>query len=251
MRIDTRSYAKIALPHLEKLVQANAAALEKARAQVVSTVIGGGSLFVFGSGHSSLFALELYHRAGGASFVVPIVAEHLMPQAGPPIVRVLERTGGLSKPLLARSGAKTGDLLWIASQSGINHASVEMALEAQNAGIPTVAFTSRVHSQAVSPRHPSGKRLFEVCGATLDLGGVVGDAAVPIGDSIQAGPLSTLGATLLGHSILVAACAELERMGIRCTYVSVNTPDGESRNQEIEKHAAIRDPLLRSHPSKD
>jgi uncharacterized phosphosugar-binding protein len=96
----------------------------------------------------------------------------------------------------------------------------------------------------VASRHPSGKRLFEVCDETVDLGGFRGDACVEIADGVTAGPLSMLGSVFLGHSILVAACAELESRGVRCTYTSVNTPEGEERNKELERVASERDPLL-------
>jgi uncharacterized phosphosugar-binding protein len=135
-------------------------------------------------------------------------------------------------------------MLWISSQSGINGAVVDFALEAKRQGLTTVAFTSVAHSSAVSSRHPSGKRLFEVCDETVDLGGFRGDACVEVNSELKAGPLSMLTSVFLGHSILVGACAELESQGIRCTYTSVNTPEGEARNKDLEREAAKRDPLL-------
>jgi uncharacterized phosphosugar-binding protein len=212
---------------------------------LVEIVPQGKSLLVFGSGHSALFPLELYHRAGGASFVFPLVGEYLMPQAGPNVVRVLERTPGASIPILNRAVPKEGEMLWISSQSGINAASVDMALEGKKRGLRTVAFTSLVHSQAVESRHPSGKRLFEVCDEVVDLGGRVGDACVEISPSLFAGPLSTLGSVFLGHSIVVAASVRLEGQGHRCVYTSVNTPEGEKRNRTLEEKERARDPGLR------
>ena len=126
-----------------------------------------------------------------------------------------------------------------------NAAAIDVALEAKELGMYTVAFTSRVHSNAVKSRHPSGKRLFEVCDQTVDLDGRVGDAAVTLSDDVTAGPLSSLGSILLGHSILTAAAAQLEAAGHRCVYTSVNTPAGEKRNKDLEAKAQLRDPLLR------
>lgn len=109
----------------------------------------------------------------------------------------------------------------------------------------TVAFTSVAHSQAVPSRHASGKKLYEVCDQVLDLGGFVGDAAVPLDKNVAVGPLSSLTGIFIAHSILCKAMAELEHRGIRCSYTSVNTPEGEQRNSALEKAASIRDPLLR------
>jgi uncharacterized phosphosugar-binding protein len=243
--VTSRSFGKFALPHLESILGANEPVLEKLVDRLVSDVVAGKSLFVFGSGHSGLFPLELYHRAGGASFVIPVVADFLLPTAGPSVVRVLERTPGAANALLSRAGARPGEMLWLASQSGINGAVVDLALRAREQGLYTVAFTSRAHSSAVASRHPTGKRLFEVCDETVDLGGRPGDALLPLPGGLWAGPVSTLGSVLLGHSILAAACARLEERGVRCLYTSVNTPEGEARNRALEEKAMERDPLLR------
>jgi uncharacterized phosphosugar-binding protein len=245
-KISVRSYGEVAIPHLDEALKRNQKVMERISLRLVSDVKAGRSLLVFGSGHSALFPLELYHRAGGASFVIPVVADYLMPQAGPPVVRVLERTPGVASAVLARAKPKKGEMIWINSQSGINGAVVDLAMDARKMGLFTVAFTSVVHSSAVSSRHPSGKRLFEVCDEVVDFGGRVGDAAIPVADGVFAGPLSTLTSVLLGNSILVAAMSQLERQGVRCVYTSVNTPEGEKRNRLLEKKACRRDLLLMS-----
>jgi uncharacterized phosphosugar-binding protein len=243
--LNVRTFSETALPHLQSLISKNEAAMERISQQLVEDVTQGKSLLVFGSGHSSIFPLELYHRAGGASFVIPIVADYLLPTAGPPVVRVLERTAGVATAILARAEPKAGEMLWLASNSGINAAVVDLALEAKKIGMRTVAFTSLPHSQAVASRHSSGKRLFEVCDEVIDIGGVRGDASVSIRPEIAAGPLSSLSTILLGHSILVSAMAALESQGVSCVYTSVNTPEGEARNVKLEAQASKRDPLLR------
>jgi uncharacterized phosphosugar-binding protein len=244
-QITVKSYAQGAIPHLEKVVAQNEKVMEGLAARLARDVPQGKHLLVFGSGHSVIFAMELYHRAGGAAFVLPLFGEYLMPSAGPSVVRVLERTPGVVRPILDRAMPQAGEMIWIASQSGINSASVDMALEAKARGLHTVAFTSVPHSSSVKSRHPGGKRLFEVCDEVVDLGGKAGDASVELAPGLMGGPLSTLGSVILGHSILVAATARLERAGHRCVYTSVNTADGESRNREIEERAKTRDYLLR------
>lgn len=243
--VDWRSYTQRLLPHLEETIARNEKAMRSVVDDLVAGVCAGQSLFVFGSGHSALFALELYHRAGGASFVIPVIGDYLMPSAGPQIVRAMERTAHAADSLLRRAEPRRGEMVWIASQSGINTAVVDFALEAKRLGLKVVAFTSLVHSRGVASRHPSGKRLFEVADEVMDLGGVVGDAVVPVAKDVTAGPLSGITAIALGHSLLVAACARLEETGVRCVYTSVNTSEGEARNQELEKKASTRDPLLR------
>lgn len=243
--VDWKSYSEVALPNLQQALAHNERTMRLVIDELVAGVCGGQSLFVFGSGHSSLFALELYHRAGGASFLIPVVGDYLLPSAGPPVVRLCERTPKAADHLLRRAEPRRGEMIWIASQSGINPAVVDLALEAKRLGMKCVAFTGLKHSQSATSRHSSGKRLFEVCDEVIDLGGVPGDAAVPLGKDLKAGPLSGVTAGFLAHSILVAACARLEETGVRCVYTSVNTAEGESRNLDLEKKAAARDPLLR------
>jgi uncharacterized phosphosugar-binding protein len=136
-------------------------------------------------------------------------------------------------------------MLWLVSNSGINSGVIDLALAAKKLGMKTVAFTSLAHSQSVRSRHASGKRLFEVCDEVVDLGGVRGDAIFPVRKGLQAGPLSTLSAVLMAQSIIVSAVVQLESLGIRCVYTSVNTPEGEKRNRALERRASQRDPLLR------
>jgi uncharacterized phosphosugar-binding protein len=243
--ISVRSYGERAIPHLWSLLERNEKGMARLADRLARDVAEGKRLLVFGSGHSAIFPMELYHRAGGASFVVPVIADYLLPTAGPPVVRLLERTPGAANAILGRMEPKKGETLWLASNSGINAAVVDLALEARRRGLRTAAFTSLAHSEAVSSRHPSGKRLFEVCDDVIDIGGVRGDAAIPLTESVAAGPLSTLSTVLLGHSILVSAMAQLERSGHPCVYTSVNTPEGETRNKKLEEVAARHDYLLR------
>ena len=239
-------FAEEAKKHLSRLFEANQTLISELERRLVTDVTQGKSLFVFGSGHSSIFTLELYHRAGGASFVVPIFVPELIPSVGPHRVRKAERDAQTVQGLLAKTGAKPGEMIWIASQSGINGVTVDLALQAKTLGMTTVAFTSRVHSSSVQSRHPSGQRLFEVCDHVMDLGGYVGDASIATPDGkTRVGPLSSLGMIFLGQSVISSACLRLEKQGVNCVYTSVNTPEGERRNVELEKTASVRDPLLR------
>lgn len=245
------SYSDVALQHLKSIQKLNELCLQKIVRRLVRDVSRGRSLFVAGSGHSSLFPLELFHRAGGASFVIPVVADYLMPQATPGVVRVLERRPETALPILERARPRKGEMIWIMSQSGINGTSVEWALESKRRGLHVVAWTSRVHSQGVESRHPSGKKLFEVADEVVDLGGRQGDAMVPVATKakgekgvLHAGPVSLLGAIFLGHTIVVEAASQLEKLGVPCIYTSVNTPEGEKKNLTLESRAGLRDDRL-------
>src|SRR3954470_17143048 len=138
-KISVLTYSGFALPHLSELIERNSDAMERLATRLVKDVKAGRDLLVFGSGHSSIFAMELYHRAGGPSFVLPLIADHLLPTAGPPVVRLLERTPGAATMLLDRYQARRGEMIWLCSQSGINSAIIDLAEEASKRGLHPVA----------------------------------------------------------------------------------------------------------------
>ena len=240
----SEDYFERAFGLLPSLLEANREVLGRIGSRLVEQVAQGKFLLVAGSGHSAIFAMELYHRAGGPSFVLPVVNETVLPLFGPARAREAERKPESLLPALHRVKPLAGEMLWICSQSGINASIVELALEAKKLGLFTVGFTSIPHSGSVSSRHSSGKRLMEVCDEVVNLGGVPGDALLPFSGG-AVGPFSTLSALVQAHVILSRACLELEARGVRCVYTSVNTPGGEARNQSLEAAAGLRDDRLR------
>ncbi|MBI4924687.1 MAG: sugar isomerase domain-containing protein [Bdellovibrio sp.] len=238
------TYSKFVLPHLKKIIIKNKPALEGISKKLVSEVKKGRFLFVFGSGHSALFPMELYHRAGGANFVIPVSDSALLPFSGPKKLRQLERQEGAFRQFLDHCVPVKGEMLWLASQSGINGGIIDLAFYAKELGLYTVCFTNLEHSKNVQSRHSSGKKLYEICNIVVDIGGRIGDAVVPSKKGLFLGPVSSLSLIFLGHSILVNVCAELEKVSLHCVYTSVNTSDGELLNLALEKVAKKRDPYL-------
>src|SRR3954464_13958425 len=113
-----------------RVLETQAALLEQVARKMADVILGGGRIFVFGTGHSHMLAEEGYARAGGLLSVVPIFYTALMLHESIPLSAKVERTPGLAADLLNRSGIKTGEILFVYSNSGVNHLPVEMALEA-------------------------------------------------------------------------------------------------------------------------
>src|SRR3954463_3767256 len=107
--------------------------------RMAEVILRGGRIFVFGTGHSHMLAEEGYARAGGLLSVVPIFYTALMLHESIPLSAKVERTPGLAKDLLDRSGIAPGEILFVYSNSGVNHLPVEMALEAKKRGVITVS----------------------------------------------------------------------------------------------------------------
>ena len=91
-----------------------------------------------------------------------------------------ERIVGLGTELLAGSAAKDGDVLILASTSGRNAVVIDMAIAARKKGIKVIGITALSYSGEVSSRHPSGKKLMDLCDVLIDNGAPCGDAVVEI-----------------------------------------------------------------------
>src|SRR3954465_13949064 len=116
--------------------------LARVAAKMADVILANRRIFTFGTGHSHMLAEEGYARAGGLLSVVPIFYTALMLHESIPLSAKVERTPGLAGDLLDRSGIKPGEILFIYSNSGVNHLPVEMALEAKSRGIVTVTVGS-------------------------------------------------------------------------------------------------------------
>ncbi|MGE4233265.1 MAG: sugar isomerase domain-containing protein [Bacteriovoracia bacterium] len=205
-------------------------------------------IYVFGSGHSSMLAEEAFHRAGGLVPVYPILHSFLSPHVSPKIASQIERTEGIAKALLARASVKKGDLIFIVSQSGINAAGIEMALEAKKKGLKTIALTSLTHSKSVRSRHSSGKKLYEITDHVIDNRCPAGDAIVKIGNQ-SVGPTSSLVNFLLYNWAVTETCRLLASKSKRWrkvlpVYQSANTFGGDEHNESLEVLFRSRIPLI-------
>ena len=80
----------------------------------------GHKFFVSGSGHSHTMAEEMYARAGGLAFVVPILTSELTMTEHPTKSSHIERLSGYAKILVDLYGVSCGDVVLIASNSGRN-----------------------------------------------------------------------------------------------------------------------------------
>jgi uncharacterized phosphosugar-binding protein len=184
--------------------------LETAAAWLSETLEQGGLLYVAGSGHSHMLAEEVFYRAGGLAAVYPLLEPSLMLHAGALKSSRFERLEGVAASLLRDTDIGSSDLLVIASNSGRNAFPIEVALEAKERGCRTIAITSCAHSQQVTSRHSSGKRLFEVTDLVIDNGVPYGDASLPIeGLARKIGPLSSLTGIYILNAV-VARAVELQ-----------------------------------------
>ncbi|GFP26742.1 SIS domain-containing protein [Candidatus Hakubella thermalkaliphila] len=200
---------------LDKAERSQTDCIRQAGKVIAGAIAQGGTLHIFGTGHSHMLAEELYVRAGGLVCASAILEPDLMLHEDPARATELEGQEGLAGEILVRHELWAGDVLIVVSNSGRNPVPIEMALLARERGLVVIALTSLAHSQAVTSRHSSGWRLFEVADVVLDNGGQVGDATLEVeGLPTKVCPSSTvIGAAIL-NAVVAATIEELLAKGI-------------------------------------
>ena len=230
-----KTYLNIIRGQLDKLEQTQEQAIDAVAKVCADAIQAGGLLYFFGTGHAHMLCEEPFYRAGGMACVSPILEPSLMLHAGGAKSSALERLPGFGSTVVAENGVGEKDVLFLISNSGRNSVPIDAALEGKKRGAVTVAITSMAHSSAVTSRHPSGKRLFEVCDYVLDNCGVYGDACIQLEGLTQAiSPTSTvLGAALVNLLMTEIAQQLLERGITPPVFASANTDQGDKANKAV------------------
>lgn len=233
MSADT--YFTKAIAALQELAESQKENLSAAAALLVEAIAGGQSIFSFGASHSFMLTEELVYRTGGLMVINPIYPQGMNLSVRPvTLTSKLERLPGFGAELLNFSAARRGDVLLITSTSGRNAVSIDMAIRARESGIRVIGITSLAYTDAVESRHPSGKKLRDLCDVVLDNGAPVGDTLVEIeGLSQRMGPISTVAGCALVNAL---ACEVVERLiakGIEPPiFMSANLDGGDAYNAE-------------------
>jgi uncharacterized phosphosugar-binding protein len=216
-----------AIARLERLRTEEGKAIRVAAKICADSIIGGHLVFPFGTGHGAIPALEAFPRSGSVVGFRPLVElpitllHHVWGDMGVPQYRFLHRQEGYGRAIVEANRLRGGDSVIVFSHSGINPVGIDVAVAAQELGVPVVAVTSREHSSQVESRHSSGKRLYELAEVVIDTGAPLGDAVVRIGGLAQ--PVSAV-STVLVVAVMQAIMAET---------AAVMTQRGEAPHVEV------------------
>jgi uncharacterized phosphosugar-binding protein len=235
-----RRYLATARDLLDRLLVEEWPAIRSAAEMVADALAAGHDVHAFGSGHSHMLAEELFYRAGGLVRVRPILFEGLMLHASAQLSTSLERLPGLAATLLEDHPIAAGDVLVVASNSGGNAVTSELAVLARDAGARVIAVTSIRHATSAAARASDRPRLHEVADVVIDNGGCVGDAAVDIdGFDRRVAPTSTVtGAAILNAVEAEAVGILVERGVIPDVFASSNVEGGDAVNVALLRRMA-------------
>ncbi len=202
---------------------------------VADCIQSDGFIYAGGTGHSHMLAEEIFYRAGGFARVIPLLDEGLMLHKSASTSTQLEREEGYGTKFISQFDMKQNDIFFIASNSGRNTASIDMALYAKNKGAKVIAITSIEHTSNVDSRHSSGLKLYDIAHIYFDNLGCFGDASIALnGLETRVGATSTVMGTVILQAIMVEACDSLLKRGIVPeVFSSSNTEKGELQNEKL------------------
>ncbi|MGQ9816051.1 MAG: sugar isomerase domain-containing protein, partial [Candidatus Roseilinea sp.] len=155
--------------------------IEQAAEACAQCLMCRGVIHIHDTGH--LVSAELIHRAGGLAAFSRLNLGLQIDNPNPYRAAQANPYGQqvCCVPVALRASlVRPGDVLIIGSVSGRTALQVELALQAREMGVTTIALTSVAHSSQLSSEHPSGKRLFEVTDLLLDHPTDYGDAMIEV-----------------------------------------------------------------------
>src|SRR5438132_897436 len=201
-------YYKESLSRLEKLLDGQREALDRAASLCTEAIAADGLVHLFGCGHSRMMCEEMTPRQGcfvGWHTIVELGLTFHNLIVGPNGLRQslhLEKTLGYAEQILRNFAFGPRDVMIIISTSGIREVIVEMAEGAKRRGLAVIGLVSMAHCAQARPAHPSGKKISDVADVVLDNGSPVGDSLLALeGSRNTTGPFSTLGGAMVKNRL--------------------------------------------------
>src|SRR6478735_5208788 len=223
---------------------ARAGGLDAAIELLTTCITSGGVVQAFGRGHSQAFAMEIAGRAGGLiptnNVTLRDLALYGSRSADELSGSSMERDPTVVDELFGLYPVHPADVFVIASNSGVNGSIVGMALAAKQHGHQVIAVTSLQHTAAVTPKHPSGKRLSEIADVVLDNRAPYGDSTIDIAvdgsdETVRIGAVSSLTAAFIAQVLTIVVTERIAASGtLPPVYISANIPEGDAHNNVLE-----------------
>lgn len=245
MSLAYRTYLRKIYDTIEDVLFTQSRQIETAAAWMADTIEQRQIVHLFGSGHSHMVAEEVFHRAGSLLPLNPMLDPNLT-LFGMVNATLLERTPGYGKVVVGTHDIREGEVVIVASNSGVNPVPIEVVLESRAIGARTIAITSDEHYRDAPSRHESGERLADAADLTIDTRVPKGDALVTIpGVDTPAGGASTVIGVTIINALVVEAAAQLQERGIRPPLIpTMNLPGGDAEMEVLVEQWGDRLPLL-------
>ena len=210
---------------LKEVVEVNKDNLKIAAEKFAEVIMNDGIIHTFGTGHSHMIGVELFARAGGLGNTSAMLDPDVLTSNGTNRSGAMERLPGVADVIYDNYKIEKGDIMLIVSNSGRNSVPVEMAMRCRKEGIYTICITSLRQSEGMTSRHPSGKKLYELCDLVLDNCTPYGDGCLNI-DGYVTGAVSTIAGCYLANIISSEAIKICTSKGFRPYIYQSQNVDG-------------------------
>src|SRR5678816_1219501 len=157
-------------------------AIQEAAQLMADSIEAERWVHTFGCGHATIPVEEMYPRNGGFVGFHPMVElpltffTRITGEMGIHQFLCLDRPEGYGRAIMKGYQFDPRDTMWIFSHTGINNVNIDVALRTKELGMRIVATGSAEEAASSTPRHPSGKKLFDIADVAVD-------TRVPAGDS--------------------------------------------------------------------
>lgn len=232
-----KEFYNILMEQLERQTNEEEHNIETASQYCAESIKKDRLIHVFGCGHSQMFAMEVFYRAGGLVPVNALLIPHLALFPKAKLSTLQERIEGFSGEYLKLCDVSKDDTIIVVSISGRNAGVVDMALAAKEIGMKVIALVSNSFSSSVTSRHSSGNNLKDVADVVIDIKCVEGDACLTMEGMRDkfTGTSTILGMTVM--DMIMARTIELsvDSGKIPPVYVSSNLDVGDDINAKYIK----------------
>ena len=209
--------------------------MAKAANILANTTKNEGIIHLFGSGHSSLIAEDVFWRAATLANVHAIFESAVAGINEVTKTSKIEKLEGIGQVIVDYNRIMPPDAIICISNSGNNAATVDVALAAKERGVPVIAITNVTYADQLTTHHSSGKKLKDVADVVIDNCSLYGDAAVELdGFPQKVGATSTIPAAFIVPALLVQTCENL-------------LEDGVQPDVYYNGHLAYEDPNIKLH----
>ena len=209
-------YFEVMREVVEDVLNTQEVNIMKAAEILMDTTKNNGIIHLFGSGHSSLIAEDVFWRAATLANVHAIFESAVAGINEVTKTSKIEKLEGIGRVILEYNRVLPPDAMICISNSGNNAATLDVALAAKERGVPVIAITNVTYADQLTTHHSSGKKLKDVADVVIDNCSLYGDAAVEIpGFSQKVGATSTIPVAFIVPALLVQTCENLVELGIQ------------------------------------
>jgi len=217
-------------------------AIRNAAEIMADTIQAERWVHTFGCGHATIPVEEMYPRIGGFVGFHPMVElpltffTRITGEMGIHQFLFLERAEGYGNAIMKGYTFDARDTMWIFSHTGINNVNIDVALRAKELGMRVIATGSAEQAASSTPRHPSGKKLFDIADVVIDTRVPAGDSSVPLaGHQDNVGPVSTMAFVTVVWMTITTVAEILAARGVRLhIHPSHNVPGDTTAHDRLD-----------------